>query len=461
MISVIIPVLNESETVASVVDFACQGVGVGEVIVVDDGSIDGTPELAQAAGARVITSTLLGKGASMEDGTRAAQGEILLFLDADLKGLHPELIERLTGPIARGEADFVKARFSRSAGRVTTLTARPLLRLFFPELGGFEQPLSGIMAARRSLLERLRFENDYGVDVGLLIDAFASGARLVEADIGRIEHDSQSLDVLGDMAMQVARTILDRAAQYGRLRKTQLREVQEIEHRMQAELAISVGRLGHTERLALIDMDGTLLQGRFVLALADRTGKQEELGQYLDNPAMDPDERTRKIASLFQGVPREVFEQVAKELPLSPGASELVIGLRKEGYQVGIVTDSYRVAVEIVRRRVFADFGIANLMVFRRGKATGRVLLSPAMLREPGCPDHAYCKVNVLHHLAERMGLSTDRILAIGDGENDICMLKAAGQSIAYRPKSKAVQAAARHIVNGPLSEALWVYGLK
>ena len=82
MISVITPVLNESPTVASVVSFARQSPRVSEVIVVDDGSIDGTPELAARAGARVVTSTLLGKGASMEDGVWAAQNEIILFLTA-------------------------------------------------------------------------------------------------------------------------------------------------------------------------------------------------------------------------------------------------------------------------------------------------------------------------------------------------------------------------------------------
>ena len=96
MISVIIPVLNECPTVASVVAFAQRAKNVSEVIVVDDGSIDGTPELAQSAGARVVTSTLLGKGASMEDGTWSATNDIIVFLDGDLSGLSEDLIEKLT-----------------------------------------------------------------------------------------------------------------------------------------------------------------------------------------------------------------------------------------------------------------------------------------------------------------------------------------------------------------------------
>jgi len=210
MITVVVPVLNESATVGAVVELARRDPRVTEVIVVDDGSIDGTPEVAAAAGATVLTSTLLGKGASMKDGLEAAQNEVVLYLDGDLRGVCDDLVARMTEPILHDRADLVKARFTRTAGRVTVLTARPLLRLFFPELAHFEQPLGGIMAARRSLLRRLRFESDYGVDIGVLIDAVMAGARLVEVDIGHIEHDSQPLDVLADMAMQVVRTVLDR-----------------------------------------------------------------------------------------------------------------------------------------------------------------------------------------------------------------------------------------------------------
>ena len=226
-VTVVIPVLNESERVASVVRLALRSPRVGEVIVVDDGSIDDTPELAQAAGARVFTSTFLGKGGSMEEGLFEARHDTLLYLDGDLAGLSDDLVERVTNPVLRGEADFVKARFVRRAGRVTVLTARPLLQTYFPELAHFEQPLGGIIAARKELLRQLRFENDYGVDVGLLIDAAALGARLTEVDIGHLEHDSHDLDYLGEMATQVARAILERASAYGRLRFSFVQRVRE------------------------------------------------------------------------------------------------------------------------------------------------------------------------------------------------------------------------------------------
>lgn len=451
MISVIIPTLNESECVASVVELARANPDVGEVIVVDDGSIDGTPERACAAGARVITSTLLGKGASMADGLHAAQHEILVFLDGDLKGLCEDLVARLTEPIRCGLADFVKARFSRCAGRVTALTAKPLLRTFFPELMEFEQPLSGIIAAKRSLLRKLRFENDYGVDAGLFIDATMCAARIAEVDIGHLEHDSHPLEVLGDMATQVARTILNRAGRYARLKAGYIHDVQEIERQTRAELAVNFLKPEADLFLALFDMDGVLLQERFVAELARRTQRTAELLVYLNHARMNADERSGQIASLFKGVPRDLFERVARDMPLTPGAIEAVVGIRKLGYRVGIVSDSYCVATEIVRRRVFADFSVAHVLKFRSGKATGELTLSPAMVHPRGCPLHLHCKLNVLKHLEEKSCLARGRTLAVGDGENDICLLQGVALSVAFQPKSPRVRAAAAHVLEESL----------
>ncbi|MBA4148550.1 MAG: HAD-IB family phosphatase [Verrucomicrobia bacterium] len=456
-VSVIVPALNESETVASVVEFARRCPLVDEVIVVDDGSVDGTPELASAAGAVVFTSTMLGKGVSMEDGLHYAKNETVLYLDGDLSSLSPDVIERMVEPILTGNADFVKARFTRSAGRVTTLTARPLLKTYFPEIAHFVQPLSGVMAARKSFLEDLRFENDYGVDIGLFIDAAMNHARVAEVDIGHIDHDSHPLAVLEEMATQVARTILDRAATYGRLRYSYIREVQEDERHRKAELSNVLQHIPKCEQLALFDMDGVLLKDRFIRELAKRTEKESQLAEFLDRFDMDVEERARKIAAIFTGVARSVFEQTAREMPLTPGAAETIVGLRKAGFRVGIVTDSYHVAAEIVRRRVFADFSFANLMRFKNGKASGGITLAPGMVYAGGCSVHKHCKVNVMRHLMERMEIGPDCVLAVGDGENDVCMLQAAGVSVAFEPKTENVRAAGQHIVEGNLTGVLEV----
>lgn len=457
-VSVVIPVLNEAKTIGKLVGLVRLSPLVREVLVVDDGSVDGTARVASDAGARVMMSTLLGKGASMKDGVEATSGEIVLFLDGDLLEIRDDVVEAMTKPILAGQADMAKAKFIREAGRVTVLTARPLLCAFFPELARFDQPLAGIVAVRRSLLANLRLEDDYGVDVGLLIDAVTRGARVVEVDIGTIGHESQPLEALGQMAKEVTQVILNRAWRYDRLSINQVLEMQETERRVRATMlpTLPASCSGpNPQKFALFDMDGVLVDGRFVVELAARVGAQSELALLLDSKLLSDTERTRAIASLFAGVHLDVFEETARAMPLVEGAVETVIAIREAGYQVGIVTDSYHVAADTIRRRVFADFSVAHLLSFRNCTATGEIALSPLMAEKTGCPQHESCKSNVLRHLNTVAGLVPEKTLAVGNGENDICMLREAGISVAFRPRSALVSESATYTINGSLLEIL------
>ncbi|MCL5734466.1 MAG: glycosyltransferase, partial [Actinobacteria bacterium] len=432
---------------------------VCEVIVVDDASIDGTREAAARMGATVIMSSYLGKGASMQDGVMFAKGEVVLFVDGDIKELDANLVQLMVGPIASDEADLVKARFSREAGRVTVLTARPLIGSFFPELSRFEQPLGGIVAAKRSLLANLRLETDYGVDAGLLIDATMKGARIQEVDIGKIDHASQPLEDLGSMAKQVTRVIIDRAWRHGRLSINQIREIEEVERIAAARVLSPTLGVGNGCQFALLDMDGVLVEGRFISTLADQVGVESDLARLLDNALVPDNERNQLVAALFVGVNAELFEEVARSIPLTEGAIETVIGLRQAGYRVGIVTDSYSIAAETVRRRVFADFSIAHIMHFRRRHSTGELSLSPWMLDRGGCMQHDCCKSNVLRNLRDAVGLVPEQTVAVGDGENDACLLREAGISVAFRPRSPLVEMAAKHVIHGSLREVVRLVG--
>lgn len=119
------------------------------------------------------------------------------------------------------------------------------------------------------------------------------------------------------------------------------------------------------------------------------------------------------------------------------------------------VSDSYFVAAEVVRRRVFADFAIAHLMSFAGGLATGTVVPSPLMKHAHGCPWHDHCKRNALKHVLEAMQIRSEQVLAVGDGENDICLLSSVGTSIAFRPRSARVRAAAQYCFHDSLIEIL------
>lgn len=469
--TVVIPALNEAARIADVVRYALADPLTAEVAVIDDSSIDDTAQLAREAGARVVRSTMLGKGTSMRDGAQAAEHELVVYLDGDLHGLRPGIISDLLQPLRDGEADFVKARFGRGGGRVTELTAKPMLKVFFPELSHVAQPLGGIIAARRTLLRTLAFEDGYGVDIGLLIDAHRAGARVVEVDIGSLAHDSQPLLDLAVMANEVARVIFLRARAAGRLHVEQIVQMHEVQRLASASIEYILSRRRARTRILLLDMDGTVSPQRFVVELARVTGNEEALKALLDSPQDDAATRSERIAALFRFVHRSQFEKVAHALTLRPGVIEWVNLMRRRGFMVGLVSDSWFVGAEIVRRRLFADFALAHTLQFDGDVCTGELRINPAFL-PPEPPEPAggpagarrirrlassmldafgpgdgnkaptLCKSHVVarfrtHDAEPRV----DLIWAVGDNLNDVPMLRAADRAFLIEPKSSTMQA--------------------
>ena len=216
-VSVIIPAYNEEDTVAKVVGVVKNVSFVDEIIVVNDGSNDATEAEATKAGAIVINHEFnKGKGEALNTGFKECECDIIAFIDADIYNLTSKKVEAMIKPILDGKAEITKTKFARESGRVTELTAKPLLNFFFPEIS-FEQPLSGQFAARKNILKKINFEADYGVDVGIVIDADVLGISIMEVDIGAIEHDMSPLADLNLMANEVVRTIISRANKYGRV----------------------------------------------------------------------------------------------------------------------------------------------------------------------------------------------------------------------------------------------------
>lgn len=216
-VSVVIPAYNEEKTVANVVNVVKELSYVDEVIVVDDGSLDETVKEAKKSGATVISHTTnQGKGSAINTGFRHSKGDIIAFIDGDIYNLDHNKVDSIIKPILNGKTDITKTKFMRESGRVTELTAKPLLKFFFPEVT-FEQPLSGQFAGKRSALSKIKFEKDYGVDVGIVLDADAHGIQIEEVDIGEIKHDMSPLTGLNEMANEVVRTIVSRAMEHGRV----------------------------------------------------------------------------------------------------------------------------------------------------------------------------------------------------------------------------------------------------
>lgn len=217
-VSAVIPAFNEEKSIEHVIKTVKQVKDVHQIIVVDDGSTDKTAQIVSKFDDVLLLQhkTNKGKGSAMKTGLKRVSEDIVLFLDADLSEINKSQIEKIITPIMDDVADITKTKFKREAGRVTELTAKPLLQFFFPELS-FEQPLSGQFAAIKTFLDKIDLEHDYGVDIGIVLDADALGMRILEVDIGNIVHEMSTLTELNLMANEVVRTIVDRAISYGRL----------------------------------------------------------------------------------------------------------------------------------------------------------------------------------------------------------------------------------------------------
>lgn len=228
-VSVVLPALNEEATVGAIVATIRRELMekvrlVDELVVIDSGSTDATAAVARAAGARVVhrdailprIPALPGKGEVLWRSLLVTSGEIVCFVDADLRDFSADFVSGTVGPLLTDPGvQFVKAMYDRplgdaagQGGRVTELVARPLLNLHWPQLAGFVQPLGGEYAVRRSLLERLPFPVGYGVELGLLVDALHTVGldALGQVDVGVRIHRHQDGQALGRMAAAIYRT---------------------------------------------------------------------------------------------------------------------------------------------------------------------------------------------------------------------------------------------------------------
>lgn len=225
-VSVCIPARDEAATLAGVVGpvaAARRGPDplVDEVIVVDDCSTDATGAVAESFGVTVLRRDgRPGKGAAMALALGAAGGDIVVFVDADVRNFGLHYVTRLVEPLLAGDdLVLVKGTYRRpgnggaGGGRVTELLARPLLRRLFPELAFVRQPLAGEVAVRREALAGVTLERGYGVEVGMLIDLakrFGPGA-ITQVDLGERVHRNRSLEDLAGQADEVLEAVLARA----------------------------------------------------------------------------------------------------------------------------------------------------------------------------------------------------------------------------------------------------------
>jgi glucosyl-3-phosphoglycerate synthase len=234
-ISLALPALNEEKTVGKVITIIKKALMddvplLDEIVLIDSDSTDRTRQIAESLGVPVhIHQKLLpelgarpGKGEALWKSLLVTKGDIIAWIDTDIINIHPRFVYGIIGPLLLNRnIQLVKGFYRRplriggkiqadGGGRVTELTARPLLNLFYPELSGVVQPLSGEYAVRRETIEKAVFFSGYGVETGLLIDVFEQcGLRsIAQVDLLERIHRNQDLEALGKMSFAIIQTVL-------------------------------------------------------------------------------------------------------------------------------------------------------------------------------------------------------------------------------------------------------------
>ena len=243
-ISLGLPALNEEETIGNILKSIKRHLMdelplLDEIALIDSGSTDNTVKIAEDLGVPVHVhqeilpeyGSFRGKGEALWKSLYILKGDLIVWIDTDIKNIHPGFVYGLLGPLLKEpDIHYVKGFYRRpirigqklsasGGGRVTELTARPFLNLFFPELSGIIQPLSGEYGGRREILERVPFFTGYGVETGLLIDIYnLLGPRAIgQVDLQERIHRNQSLPELSQMSFAIIQVFIQRLQEKNRI----------------------------------------------------------------------------------------------------------------------------------------------------------------------------------------------------------------------------------------------------
>ena len=288
-----------------------------------------------------------------------------------------------------------------------------------------------MIAGKKSLFMQLDFRDDYGVDIGILIDMHLMNARMREIEIGYLENKSKPWHALGKMSKEVAQTIILKAAssKNPHFNFEELGALHEI--RSQMEFALE-SQLYTLNKLVVFDMDNTLLKGRFIDTCAENFGFKKEL-MNIRSSETDIIILTKRIATLLKGKVISELIEIADSILVIEGTKEIIVELKKRGYIVGIISDSYDCITNYFKTKLGMDFSLSNELEFSKSICTGEVKI-PSFLfsNKKSICKHSLCKTNALLSLIEKYNIPKENCITIGDGMNDLCMIKEAGLGISF-----------------------------
>jgi HAD superfamily phosphoserine phosphatase-like hydrolase len=415
--SAIIPAYNEGKTVAHVVREVLGCPDLGEVLVVDDGSQDDTKAvLSEFAGDKrfhhIRHEKNKGKGVALRTGLKKAKNEAILFLDADLKNITTRKINRIIKPVLNDEVDLSRARFQRKRGRVTEIAVKPMMRILFPDQS-FDQPITGQICGKKSFFETINFNTDWGVDIGILLDAIEAGQRIQEVDIGKLEHKAHTDQELSVMAQQVLETLIRKA-----------------------------GLIQHKYKLIIFTLDDTIIPRDSMQFVLKKLGLSQEMmiiRDGLENGTITYPEYLLAAAELFKRKTIEEIEKACDLIKLEPYTLEVLQALKHRKFNVAIVTPSFSPIVSILAKKLgVTNYDCVELSISKQGAITGQI--TTRSKQHWLTRDIESAMIESTKRVIRKANVGLPETVIVASTVRALPIFQRVGLGLAYRPKNKELK---------------------
>jgi len=422
--SAVVPAYNEAKRFGKVVASLLQIKELKQLILVDDGSTDDTNERAKEFlhDKRFIYIKHFknkGKGSALRTGVNKAKTEVILFIDADLENITPQKIMKIVTPVLEDEVDLSRGTFKLARGRVTEIAVKPMMRILFPDLY-FEQPISGQICGKKSFLKSVDWDNQWGVDIGILLDAISDGQRIVEVDIGKLEHKSRSNSEKAEMAQQVLETMIKKA-----------------------------GLIQHKYKLVVFTLDDTLIKSREINKLFKKLSIYKEIESIRDDFNEDKisfEQYLIQLAATFKDIASAKLEEVGKEIKFENYALEVIKAVQTRRYQVAILSSHFSPVVRLIASKLGVDNVDCIKLVEKDGVFTGEIA-KDSKNHWVGKDDQQAFMESFLK-VKNRAKVRSRETIMVANSDKAIPLLEKVGLGIAYKPKDAELKAIAEKTIH-------------
>lgn len=424
-ISVIIPSYNEVKTAGKVINEVLKLDEVSELIFVNDGSTDNTKELFSnyESDKRFIYlahQKNRGKGEALKTGLKKAKNDVVLFLDADLQNITSGKIKKIILPVMTDQVDLSRASFVRKRGRVTEYAVKPMMRILFPDVY-FEQPISGQICGKKNFFEKINFESKYGVDIGILFDAIDMGQRILEVNIGKLEHKANSEQNIVEMSGQVLETMIKKA-----------------------------GLIQHKYKIVVFMLDSTLVSKKEIIKVFQKIKQYKnycDLKNQYDDKEISHKEFVKSVARLFKGFDLEEMTKICDKISLAKYAKETILALKNRRFKVGIISTSLSPIVVPIANYLGVDI-IDCVYVEKDEKSfyNGKISKSSGIRWLNEDPGESFKRAYL--GILRKQKIKASEAIMVASTLETVPLIETTGLGIAFRPTTKELKEKAEKTIS-------------